>query len=117
MSSSKSASSTATSNKDGRVAVDNGGVGVSAEGDVTIHMVPDEAFELGEAALFEMADLARGSMEIGVQQTEAVQDTLSKALFETQRAAKTEAAQVSEMIVKMGIPALALVFIAGKVFK
>lgn len=116
-SSSRSASNTTTRNKDGRVAADNGAVGVSAEGDVTLNMVPDEAFELSEAALIEMADLARGTMEIGVQQNETVQQTLSEALIATQEANRTEAANLSETFIKMAIPAAALAYIAGRVLK
>ncbi|MGH1445573.1 MAG: hypothetical protein ACRBBO_05965 [Cognatishimia sp.] len=117
MSSSSSSSATSTSNRDQRVAVDNGGIGVSAEGDVSLHMVPDEAFEMGREALIEMADLASGSMDIGLQQSELVADTLTNALVATQTAAKSETAQISEQFMKIAIPAAALMFIAGKVLK
>ncbi|MEJ5217109.1 hypothetical protein WG622_02560 [Cognatishimia sp. D5M38] len=117
MSSSSSSSATSTTNADHRVAADGGSTAVSAGGDVSVHIVPDEAFEMGEAALMEMADLAHGSMNIGLAHSEVVADTLSEALFETQRSAKTEAAQLSETFIKMAIPAAALAFVAGKLLK
>lgn len=104
--SSRSKSSNATTNttEDSRVAVDGESLGISADGDVSVHMVADEAFELGKLAIEEVSDTLGQSL----------QDT-QKALFKTQDAARTESAQLAEQIIKIGIPAAALVYIAGKV--
>lgn len=117
MSNSKSASATTTNNRDGRVAGDNGAIGISAEGDVDVHIVADEAFEMGKEALAEMRELASGVIVSAHEGTEIVGDTLSKALFATQDAAKTEAGQISEQLIKIAIPAAAIAFVAARVLK
>jgi hypothetical protein len=100
---SKSTNSTENKTEDSRVSADGGSVGVSADGDVTIHQVADEAFELGEFAIETVGDV----LGQGLRDT---QDALAR----TQDAARTESAQLSEMIIKLGIPAAALVYIASK---
>jgi phosphotransferase system IIA component len=105
-SSSKSAQSSSQSTTDARVAGDNGAIGVSAQGDVQVHLVADEAFELGALAIKEVSSTLGAALE-GTQ----------KALFKTQDAARTESAQLSEMIIKLGIPAAALVFVASRYLK
>ena len=54
---SKSTNSTENKTEDSRVSADGGSVGVSADGDVTIHQVADEAFELGEFAIETVGDV------------------------------------------------------------
>ena len=116
MSSSRSSSATSTENRDGRVAVDGqGNVGVSADGDVNVHMVADEAWQLGLEAIQEMKALASGSIEAANDSTEIVGQTLSQALFAAQEAGKSEATQLSSQMMKMAIPAAALAFVAAKV--
>lgn len=100
---SKSSNATTNTSEDSRVAVDGESIGVSADGDVQIHMVADEAFELGMVAIEQVSETLGQSL----------QDT-QKALAKTQDAARTESAQLAEQIIKIGIPAAALVFIAGK---
>lgn len=105
---SKSSSSNHTTNntEDSRVAVSEAAIGISADGDVQVHQVPDEAFELGGMAI------------------EAVSETLGRslrdtqdALFRTQDAARTESAQLAEQVIKIGIPAAAVAYIVGKMVK
>lgn len=115
-SSSSSSSATTNNTRDGRVAGDNGAVGVSAEGDVNLHMVADEAFELGSEALAEFAELARSVVDVGGKTTETASDALSLALHQTQEASRTEGAQLSDQLIKIGIPAAALAFVAAKIW-
>ncbi|PJE25765.1 hypothetical protein SAMN06297129_2448 [Pseudooceanicola antarcticus] len=115
-SSSSSSSATTNNTRDGRVAGDNGALGVSAEGDVSVHMVADEAFELGKEALAEFADLARGVVDMGGQTTQTASDALSLALHQTQQAGRTEGAQLSDQLIKIGIPAAALAFAVSKIW-
>lgn len=206
MSSSSSSSSNTQATTDHRVAGDNGAIGVSAGGNVGVHIVADEAFELGKEALEDMRGLAMGSLlhngrnaenaikagnealeeSLGFVETlnsqayranrEAVEESLgfaksindrahaghmtalrlngetleeglafadrvnegalkannraldlvdrnsrttanalTAALTATQEAAKTEEGQVSSQIVKIGIPAAALAFVASQV--
>lgn len=123
---SNSASSNTTNNvtQDRRVATDANSIGVSADGDVMVNVVADEAFELGEQALAtgnnaldRAADLVQGALSAQDEHTARVTNTLSTALKTTQQMAKTEEGQISELIVKIGIPAAALAFIASKVLK
>ena len=117
MSSSNSSSATSTSTIDGKVAADNGALGISAQGDVTVHMVPDEAFQMGVEAIKSMNDLARSTVVNTGQTVDVVAQTLGTALMRTQNANKSEAGQLSQQIVKIGIPAAALAYIASQVMK
>lgn len=97
VSSSKTSQSTATENSDERIIADGSGIGVnSGGGEVKIQFVADEAFQLAEIAL------------------ESTTKTFAKALQDTQAAARSESAQLGEQIIKIGIPALALVFLIGR---
>ena len=112
MSSSKSSSATSTENRDGRVAADNGALGISADGPVTVHMVQDELIQMGIEALDDMASLAQGAQ----QQSERSTEIVAGALTATQQANKSEAGQISEQFIKMAVPAAAIAFIASRVF-
>ncbi|NVK16708.1 MAG: hypothetical protein HWE35_21255 [Rhodobacteraceae bacterium] len=130
---SKSSSSNTTNNltKDMRVATDAGSIGVSSGGNVSVNVVADEAFELGEQALefgsdaldfgfdafAEVTGLTRDAMRAQDEHTERVTNTLSTALKTTQQMNKTEEGQLGELIVKIGVPAAALAFIAAKVMR
>lgn len=123
-SSSSSSNQTQNVTEDKRVATDAGSIGVSAGGNVKVNVVADEAFELGEQALMtggdaldRAAELVEGVMTAQDEHTARVTNTLSTALKTTQQMAKTEEGQISELIVKIGIPAAALAFIASKVLK
>ena len=113
MSRSKSSSASSNATTDARVAGDNGAVGVSAQGDVQVNITADEAFELGEITVGKMFDLADAALSIG----EKGQDAVSGALVSTQQASKSEAGQLSEQLVKVGIPALVIGIIATEVFR
>lgn len=116
-SSSSSTSSTTNLTRDGRVAGDNGAIGLSvSEGDVGVHIVPDEAFQLGGEAIREIANLARVVTESGGRATETSQQALSLALDGARVANRSEESQLSEQIVKIGIPAAALAFAVSQIW-
>ncbi|QIE44458.1 hypothetical protein G5B38_02345 [Pseudohalocynthiibacter aestuariivivens] len=114
---SKSSSSAATSSTDGRVAGDNGAIGVSAQGDVALNIVPDEAFELGGDAIMYVSQIAELALEGGQDNARIVADVVGGALSEAQAAQRTEAANLSETIVKLGIPAVAVAYVVGRMIK
>ena len=124
-SSSSSSSSTKNFNRDARVAGDNGAFGVSAEGDV--HIVPDEAFALGSEAIREIAELAGSVTASGERATETAQGALKVALQGAQSANRvalqgaqaanrSEAANLSENIIKIGIPAAAIAYAVSQIW-
>ena len=113
-SSSSSSSSTKNFNRDARVAGDNGAFGVSAEGDV--HIVPDEAFALGSEAIREIAELAGSVTASGERATETAQGALQLALQGAQSANRSEAANLSENIIKIGIPAAAIAYAVSQIW-
>lgn len=115
-SSSSSSSATTNNTRDARVAGDNGAVGISSEGDVQVHMVADEAFELGGAALAELSDLARSVVDVSGKSTETSSDALRLALQNTQAAGRTETTQIADQLIRIGIPAAALAFAASKIW-
>lgn len=116
MSRSSSSSATSQATADNRVAADNGALGVSvgeiSEGDVTVHVTADEAFELGSEVVREIAGLARLSLDT----TDSAQRTLGEALATTQQNNKSEAGQISEQLVKIGIPAAVVGIVAWGAF-
>lgn len=138
MSGSKSSSATSTENRDGRVAGDNGAIGVSADGPVAITVTSDEAFELGEEALAASRAVSQSAIDAATENADTVADTLSEALFRTQdyaaqttdnvldkvagtlsdalystqQSAKSEAGQIGEQMVKIAIPAAVIGVIA-----
>lgn len=123
-SSSSSSNQTQNVTNDRRVATDAGSIGVSAGGNVRVNVVADEAFELGEQALAlgydaitEVTGLTSEALRSQDEHTKRVTDTLSTALKTTQQMNKTEEGQLGELIVKIGVPAAALAFIAAKVMK
>lgn len=137
-SSSSSSSATSTSTRDGRVAGDNGAIGISSEGNVDVRIVADEAFELGELAVHSIAELAENSgnnaretvadvtgviaglaRQQGDQARETVSDVTSifaGALADTQQRANSETTQIMEQAVRVGLPVLALAYVAAKVW-
>jgi hypothetical protein len=138
-SSSSSSTSSTNHNTDGRVATDNGGIGISSQGNVHLNVVADEAFELGQDAVRRAIDSAENIAQLGHENgallsrhlaenselvvgslnksNERVHKTLSDALVSTQQAGKSEAGQISEQLIKIGIPAAALAFAAASIFK
>lgn len=116
MSSSKSSTATSQSTSDNRVAGDNGAIGVSGGGDVSVHMVADEAFEMGIEALQEMRDLAANAIYSSDNAAKMVGDTLSGAMSAQLEALKTEEGQLSSQIIKIGIPAAAIAFAVSQIW-
>jgi hypothetical protein len=103
VSSSKTKQTSQTENKDNRIVASENAIAVNSEGGpVKIQVVADEAFELAEFALSRVSDSFDNTSEIFAQ-----------SLRDTQKAARTESAQLSEQIIKIGIPALALVFLVS----
>lgn len=106
-SSSKSSNSTKNSTTDRRQAVSDEAIAIqNSGGDVTVNQVADEAWDLGELAIREVSDVFG----------QALKDTQT-ALYRTQDAARTESAQLAEQVIKIGIPAAALAYVIGKVWK
>lgn len=89
MSSSKSDQVSNTETADERIVASDQAVAVNAEGDVTINQVPDEALELGGEVVRVLADVV-------AQETD--QD-------------RSEAAQLAEGLIKIGIPAALIAFV------
>lgn len=123
-SSSSSSNQTQNVTNDKRVATDAGSIGISSGGKVNVRIVADEAFELGEQALglgydavTEVTGLTRDALKAQDEHTKRVTDTLSTALKTTQQMNKTEEGQLGELIVKIGIPAAAIAFVAAQVMK
>jgi hypothetical protein len=107
VSSSRSAQSSSSTTKDNRIVASERAVAVNSEGGaVSVQVVADEAFELAEMSVDRLADSFDSTTKI-----------FSQSLRDTQSAARTESAQLSEQIIKIGIPALALVFLVGKMRK
>ena len=118
MSSSSSASNTSQSTRDGRVAGDNGAIGVSNEnGDVMIQLVPDEAFALGLETIRAMQELATNTLTQSGQSVDTVADTVANALTETQQAQRSETTQILSDVVRVGVPVAALAYVAARVLK
>lgn len=115
-SSSSSSSATTNNTRDGRVAGDNGAIGVSAEGPVNLHVTADEAWQLGSEALAEISDLARSVTDNSSQATQAAQGALALALDKTQQRDRSEETQLSEQVIKIGIPAAALAFAVSQIW-
>lgn len=104
VSSSKSNQASSSTTKDNRIVASDKAVAVNSEGgNVQVHVVADEAFELAEMSVDRLADSFDSTTKI-----------FSQSLRDTQAASRTESAQLSEQIIKIGIPALALVFLVGK---
>lgn len=104
-SSSRSTANQSSETVDNRIQAD-GNSKVVASGGGDIHIVADEAFELGMVAIETTAMLADG-----------VTKSLSDALNKTQLNSRSESAQLGDQIVKLGIPALALAYVISKGFK
>lgn len=116
MASSRSSSVKSTTNivRDNRVGASDRAVAVSTggPGDVTINMVADEAFEL-----------AGDAIDAGTSAAQVVAETLGRSLRDTQAAlnttqemARTESAQIAEQVIKIGIPAIAVAYVAGRIW-
>lgn len=115
-SSSSSSSATTNNTRDGKVNAEGESLGISSEGDVQVHMVSDEAFQLGREAIAEVTDLARNVTNTSGAATETAQGALAMALQNTQDKNRTEATQLSEQVIKIGIPAAALAFAVSQVW-
>ena len=106
MASSNSSSSNTTTTEDNRIIAEDEAIAINSRGDVQVHMVPDEAFDLASDALFTVENSTR-----------QVVDAFGDALESTQAAARSESADLADKIIKIGIPALAVAYLAGRIFK
>lgn len=90
-------------NSDERQIADNGGIAAnSGGGDLNLSIVPDEAFQLAEFAI--------GNANQAVAE---VSQSFQKALTGTLDGSRSEGAQLGETLIKLGIPALAMILIFG----
>lgn len=117
MSSSNSASNTSQKTEDNRAAADNGAIGISADGPVSVHMVADEAFTLGSEVVEAIRDLAINNLDFSSRNVETVADTVSRALVETQTANQSETTKLAENLINVGIPALAVAYVVARIWK
>lgn len=102
-SSSRQASS--TSNRDNRIIAEGEGIGVNSEGgDVLITQIPDEAFELAEAALIN-----------GQMTTEQVVSEFADITARAQDQSRSESTQLAEQVIRIGIPVAGLVFLLSRI--
>lgn len=113
---SSSSSTTASSTTDARVATDGESLGVSAGGDVSVNIVPDEAFELTETVVIEASTLLRDASQGVFDLAGRSVSQSEKALDSVIASKRSEAGQLSEQLVKVGVPAVALAFVASQVF-
>lgn len=115
---SSSSNQTASTTNDNRVIAEGGGMGVSGGGDVSVHVVADEAFELGELAIASGDASTLAALEFGRDALDKLTGNFDKALSGTQaayaRADESEETLLSSQIIKIGIPAAALAFIAAQ---
>ena len=99
ISSARSSQASTTVNEDNRIVADGSGIGINTDGNVTVQVVADEAFELAEMAL------------------DRTTSAFAEALDKTQQRARTESAQLGEQLIKIGIPAMALIYLVGRISK
>ena len=116
-SSSSTSTAQSTFNEDSRVAVDNGGVGISSDGNVNLTMTADEAWELGAGIVKVAGDLARQSMDMTERSGSDAVATVGKTLENVLESQKSEESQLSSQLLRIGIPVAGLAYIASRVFK
>lgn len=119
ISSSKSAQSSSTTNNDNRMIADNGATSVnSGGGNVSIHYVPDEAFDLANSALAGMAGVSHDAIgantDFAFKALDQVSSAIQASAENSLAMAKSESAQLGDKIVKIGIPAAVVLFLAMK---
>lgn len=125
--SSKSSSGKSYTTNDHRVATDENSIGISSGGDVSVHMVADEAFEVTGLAIEELGDTSQLAIsEMGDTSDRAIQavsshaaktaNELGDALHRSLEAQREETARILEQAVKIGIPAAALAYVAANVW-
>ena len=102
---------------DNRVAADNGAIGISGGGNVTVHMVPDEAFDFADS-------VAQESLrQIGLNSADAIRsandatEEVGRALVAAQEASREDTARILEKAVTIGLPVAAIAYVAAKVWK
>lgn len=118
MGSSSSSNKSSTYNtSDNRVAADNGAVGISGGGDVSVHMVPDEAFALVGETTDQAFDFGRRSLDAVSAASSDATRTVTDALFRTMEADREETARLLEQAIRIGIPAAAVAYVAARVWR
>ena len=120
VSSSKTRSDTSSSTKDNRIALTGEAVGINANeaaGDVSVHIVPDEAFELvseNSAGVFGLiGDLSQDLVGVVKANNQNTATAMQRSLEATTRANRSEFSQLAEQMVMIGIPVVALAWILG----
>ena len=116
--SSSSSSSQSNQTNDNRVIATDGAQGVSGGGDVSVHIVADEAFELGEAAIDSGEAQSLAVLDFAAGAVDRLEGGYTKALDSTQtaleRVTSSEGKTLSGDIIKIGIPAAALAYVAAQ---
>ena len=122
-SSSSTSTNQTTMNTDRRVATDGGGIGISSQGSVDLNVTADEAWELGAGIVKVAGDLARQSLDMtersgsdAIRSAGKASDTIGKTLETVLESQKSEETQLSSQLLRIGIPAAALAYIASRVF-
>lgn len=117
VSSSRSNQASTSNVTDSRIIGDNGAVAINSGGG-EVYYVADEAFELAEYAMEAIADTSSRALdhnsELSRYSISTVADTVARSAERSMAMARTESAQIGEQIVKIGIPAAALIFLMMK---
>lgn len=116
-SSQKTSYSTHSETHDKRNVADNGGLAVSGDG-VVVNMVADEAFELGHDMMDAHAEMYEGLLSTStkvLQQSADTNQILANQLSETREAAANDATELGTQLIRIGIPAAAIAFVASRV--
>jgi hypothetical protein len=129
VSSSSTQQATTSNTSDERQIADGEGVAINSGGG-DVRFVPDEAFDLAQFALAENSYVATDALDkVADSQANALEKVADGQLFALDEVAranrealdtaiqaqKSESGQISEQVVKLGIPALALAFIVGAI--
>ena len=118
VSSSSTKRATTSNTSDERQIADGEGVAINSGGG-DVRFVPDEAFDLAQFALAENSYVVTDALEkVADGQLFALDEVARanrEALDTAVQAQKSETGQISEQVVKLGIPALALAFIVGAI--
>lgn len=117
VSSSRSNQASTSNVTDSRIIGDNGAVAINSGGGA-VNYVADEAFELAEYALETVKDTSSQAIdhnsEFARYAVSTVAETVARSAERSMQMARTESAQIGEQIVKIGIPAAALIFLMMK---
>lgn len=114
--SSSSSTSNTTEQKDQRVATGDGGVAVGAGATVSIDATDSEAFDLGKEAIALVGNIGgqvwSDLMDFNREQADKTTELQTKQIEWLDKQSSSEQSNLGDAIVKIGLPALALVMVA-----